>query len=490
MILSDSSIPAVPGGYGGSQGYAAEGTVGFAGGWLGVALDEYGNYANPTEGRPDGPGFTTEEVGMRGRERHQWIRLDWRLGQPGRRGVDNHSSIAPSWGYKYQVIIDARNEIGGTVNVAVNRDKTTMNGSNYNSVVPSTNVYGFAQSAVTNGWLPKIVPNYWQISFTSSTGGSTNIHEIGNFRVCAQTVYPTTGQTASGFSAIDNAYSSAATPAYPNFQTGHIYMKLAAKQFQLWVAALTSTGIATGYSATTNKYVQVNLVPNMAPGQKEPCSVSCTSLCTSQSPVEKPGGTQNLAFTTSSSTPGAVLSGSFTLNSAYQDLIAVMRECTTSACTAYTSTAAACSVDDFSVRPQGETIAWTSGTSPLRAGTDPFTVTATTNVSGYTGTQNISTAAVQAVSPATTTGALTTSTTFPMSVTVSGSSATASGSFIYGDVGPIGLEGWQSTTIGSATVGSAAPPLFYDNTWTAVDSGTQNDCVTGTTSAAYSLTAC
>jgi len=28
----------------------------------------------------------------------------------------------------------------------------------------------------------------WQISFTGSTGGSTNIHEIGALKVCAQTM--------------------------------------------------------------------------------------------------------------------------------------------------------------------------------------------------------------------------------------------------------------------------------------------------------------
>ena len=34
------------------------------------------------------------------------------------------------------------------------------------------------------------VPVNWQISFTGSTGGSTNIHEIGNLKVCAQTLPP------------------------------------------------------------------------------------------------------------------------------------------------------------------------------------------------------------------------------------------------------------------------------------------------------------
>ena len=85
------------------------------------------------------------------------------------------------------------------------------------------------------------MPDYWKISFTGSTGGSDNIHEIGGLRVCAQTVLPPTGGTASGFSAIDEAYPGAPTvPAYQNFQTGDIYMKLTGVPFRLWVAALSS----------------------------------------------------------------------------------------------------------------------------------------------------------------------------------------------------------------------------------------------------------
>lgn len=524
VTLSDSSISAVPGGYGGSQGYAPESSNGFAGGWLGTALDEYGNYSNPTEGRTGGPGATSEEVGMRGpgsgTSGYVWI--TGTASNPGGLSIDNHSSTTPAPGYMYQVIVDARNEASGTVNISVNRDSTTYDGSNYTQLIAPYNVFPTAQAAVTSGWISQVVPNYWQISFTSSTGGSTNIHEIGNMRICAQTVYPPSGSQASGFSAIDSAYpiaSGSTVPAYQNFQTGDIYMKLQGTPFKLWVAALTSSGISKAYSATSTKYVLLNLVQNTNGTACGPDSArTCNASCYNQAAVT--GGSQVLTY--GLTTPGALQTSNITLNSAYSDLVAVMKECTTSACTSFTSTAPACSADSFSVRPTGVTTVVSnatntaaSGAPVFTAGSGGFTVTATTagvtgQPSGYNGQLRVNNSAVVGAIDGTestpwtpATGAVTAlpanqNNTFPAAVSATGS-ATSVGTFTYDEVGSFLLPGYSPTdsnnyktvrsvydgvtsatdcpTTGTVVVTTAQCDALRMTTWTGVDSvSTKTDC--------------
>ena len=71
VTLSDYSVAPTPGAFGGSLGYAQKtGINGFAGGWVGVALDEFGNFENNTEGRSGGTppcaGQCPNSVGIRG----------------------------------------------------------------------------------------------------------------------------------------------------------------------------------------------------------------------------------------------------------------------------------------------------------------------------------------------------------------------------------------------------------------------------------------
>lgn len=67
VSLSDANVSFNAGAFGGSLVYAQKtGIDGMAGGYMGVGLDVFGNYTNPTEGRVGGPGFNENEVTLRG----------------------------------------------------------------------------------------------------------------------------------------------------------------------------------------------------------------------------------------------------------------------------------------------------------------------------------------------------------------------------------------------------------------------------------------
>jgi len=224
-----------------------------------VALDEYGNYQNPTEGRLGGPGFRVDSVGVRGSGSgttgYRWLQGTAANLSP---GIDVTGTTRGP-GHRYQIVVDARNAGAATPQtfVTVNRD-TSGTGGSYAALIPSFDAFA---RAVTLGFTQAPVPANWQISFTGSTGGSTNIHEIGALRICAQTIVPPSGGVASGFAVIDEAYG---TPpiAVQNYLTGRIYTKVAGIPFKLNIAAINNNQVQTGYVLAGSRNVDVKLVDN------------------------------------------------------------------------------------------------------------------------------------------------------------------------------------------------------------------------------------
>lgn len=462
VTLSDYTVPAVPGAFGGSLGYAQRsGVAGFAGGWIGIAVDEYGNYSNPTEGRVGGIGFIRDGVAVRGSgsgmSGYPYLGGTTASLSP---GVDNAGSSSPAYGHYYQIIVDARNAASGQTLVAVNRD-TTGTRSSYAPVVPGFDAYAAATAA---GYTQAAVPANWQLSFTGSTGGATNIHELGEVRICAQYYVPPDGGVAGGFSAIDEAYSS----TVQNFLSGHIYTKLAGTPFKLKVAVLNNSQIQTTYAAAGTKNVAVKLVDNSdgACGTDADRATACTNSACNGKPAV-PGGSQTLAFT--SADKGVKTSGDFTINSAYVNLVAVLSE----------GSVTACSVDTVAVRPTKFTAlsssasnATLSGTPKLKAGSDSFTLAVTANAGGYSGTPQINPAAMSANGAGWVVGALAPA-TFPGAVP-GASTSVASGSFTYSEVGNFRFLGYDPAS------DTTSPRGIYDDSWVAVDSAaTKNDCVAG-----------
>ena len=357
VTLSDYSVAPTPGAFGGSLGYAQKtGINGFAGGWVGVALDEYGNYENNTEGRSGGASgaLYPDSIGVRG-SGSGTTGYNWLTGALNLGNIDNAGSATASNGYMYQVVVDARTYTGPVKSalVSVNRD-TTGTGNSYATVVPPFDAYVVNPTQAA-------VPVNWQISFTGSTGGSTNIHEIGSLKVCAQSFLPPTASTtAADFNAIDSALPN----TKQNALFGHIYMKVANVPFKLNVAALlpqvggVSQGVNTVYASSGNKTVTVKLIDDSQAG------ASCNSTDAACTACAKPVvATQTMTFTGADG--GFKTSADFTVNGGYKRLIAQMSEGTT----------IGCSTDAFSVRPATYLLT-SNNTSPTKAGSQ-FTITAT-----------------------------------------------------------------------------------------------------------------
>ena len=200
LTLSDATLSPIPGAFGGSLGYAQKsnpgsdcttpgGCPGFNGGWVGIAIDEYGNFSNNTEGRTGGtaPGLTLDSVSVRGSGSGQtgypYLAGSATLSP----GIDNAGSGTAAYGHAYRIMVDARNYTPSNraTLVSVGRD-TTGSGASYSSVVPSFDAYVVNASQAN-------VPANWKLSFTGSTGGSNNIHEISGLKICAQAITPPAG---------------------------------------------------------------------------------------------------------------------------------------------------------------------------------------------------------------------------------------------------------------------------------------------------------
>jgi len=183
VTFSDAGVTPVPGGYGGSLGYAQRcGIPGFAGGWLGVGIDEYGNFANPTECRSGGTGREQDSVAIRGSGAgttgYPYVAGTGPLSP----GIDQGGGT-PGPGHRYRITVDHLLG-GGQAFVTVERD-TTGSGNNYQEIVPEFDIFNVNPGQST-------VPEDWLLSFTGSTGGSTNIHELDNLQVCAARIEPYT----------------------------------------------------------------------------------------------------------------------------------------------------------------------------------------------------------------------------------------------------------------------------------------------------------
>jgi hypothetical protein len=148
---------------GGALGYSADGgQPGLTNAYLGVGLDEYGNFSNPTD-NPDGPGQQPQYFVLRG-SGNGTSGYSYLTGVPaasfGGATIDEVARATPR-----QVEISL---IGGIVTLRVDF------GSGFQTVLTYNIAAAPGQAAL---------PATLRVAISASTGGSTNAHEIGDFEL-------------------------------------------------------------------------------------------------------------------------------------------------------------------------------------------------------------------------------------------------------------------------------------------------------------------
>ncbi|CAM4001435.1 DUF6701 domain-containing protein [Aeromonas bestiarum] len=169
VVLSDATLTPQPGAFGGPLGYGFKtGISGFAGGWLGVGLDEYGNYAN--EGGSYNWGSRPQAVSIRG-SGSGTSGYNYLAGTVSNLSPSVDSGINGNRPHRYRITVDSRTT--GSSLAKVERDT----GSGYSTLISPINMASQAGQAA--------VPANFLLSLTGSTGSVTNYHEIDNVRICA-----------------------------------------------------------------------------------------------------------------------------------------------------------------------------------------------------------------------------------------------------------------------------------------------------------------
>ncbi len=173
FFLFDGSTPSFNvGADGGSLGYAQKtGINGMSGGYLGLGIDEFGNFSNPTEGRVGGPGSRPDSIAIRGPG-------------SGTTGYDYLSGTAtlPSSIDVPSVTTRPNQNGSGRRHIVIT---LTPSGSTY--LVAASITFGTGGSATTYSITPYTMtlptPATLKMGFAASTGSSNNYHEIRNLTV-------------------------------------------------------------------------------------------------------------------------------------------------------------------------------------------------------------------------------------------------------------------------------------------------------------------
>lgn len=521
VVLSDASVSPAVGAFGGSLGYAQKsnpgsdcttvgGCPGFVGGWLGVGMDEFGNYATNTEGRNGGSAAAVADaVSLRGSG----------SGLSGYRFVKGTSTLSPAIdgvftpAHLYRIIVDHSNNTNTYASVERNT------GSGYTTLIAPFDI-------AAAGYSQNPIPTSFNLSFTSSTGSNTNIHEIRNLSIC--TAKPLVAPTLhhieidhSGSACTSGAASvtvkACADAACSALYAGSVTVNLSSTGGAWSTNPVTFTGGSTTVTLTQGTAGAVTLggaATSPTTGNATQCFNGATQTCTltfaacTFDVIEVGAAAGSPIFTKLANTAFNLsvlsLSGANQTANTVQLVDASSGTCSTytvlgnttttvpSAFTANQSktfsftynnaapnvrvrvtnsaSVVSCSSDNFAIRPQSfnvtsgnATNGGASSTPVLRAGTDSFSLLAravygTTTTTGYTFSPKLNTTDAGLIFTSQANLGTVTPVAFPAAVA---GVSTASG-FKYDEVGNFNL----------------AQNAVYDDTFSAVDS-VKGECTAG-----------
>jgi type IV pilus assembly protein PilY1 len=324
FLMDGSLAPYDTGAFGGSLGYTctnefgnndgtlrADGTVrgfdGLIGGYIGLGIDEYGNFLNPGDNTATGPGYQPGRIGLRGAGSiaFGWLNTNYPAQYPAslltvpdagtvtaaRRAVHNTCATGHIWDFSNPAApFDTGTSVADYAPVGapvilssilpgknIAAETATTRGAatpiTYSLKITQNGILSLAISYGGGSYQPVItkqditasngpLPPSFRFGFTGSTGGSRNVHEI----LCFQAAPSDLAGTSVGVNEQEAAKIATGTQAYlayyyPSENTGRLTANnltydavnqlISVSTTANWDASCNLTGIATGGTCTT-----------------------------------------------------------------------------------------------------------------------------------------------------------------------------------------------------------------------------------------------
>jgi uncharacterized repeat protein (TIGR01451 family) len=191
FFLFDGATAFSPGPVGGALGYAARpasGQNGVGHAYVGIGLDEYGNFSNPGDGLIDGPGFFPNNVVIRGAGN-------------GTSGYNFLTRAATS--------LAANRTTPSHIQMTITKDKKIT----VRRMAPGASTY---TTLINNYQMTTTPPATFKLGFVASTGSLTNNHEIRNLTVAAPVELPLTLTSSVGSAKVVGGQSITYTATISN----------------------------------------------------------------------------------------------------------------------------------------------------------------------------------------------------------------------------------------------------------------------------------